>query len=324
MADERYAIGVDLGGTFIKAGVVDADANIIEKVSIDTEVEKGLDAVVANIARAAQQALDAAGLGWDDVVGLGLGTPGIVDFENGVLLFAPNLACLNETKLAHLVKAELKRNVGVYLENDANAAALGEKWAADGDVHSLVLMTLGTGIGGGIILNDAIWHGARGIGAELGHQTIFPTGEYICGCGNRGCLEAYASAPGTVRRFLAAAKRGRETSLAGRLNEVTCKDIHEAAVAGDALAKDILTETGKILGIAVTNILNILDPQMIVFAGGMTAAGDLLLKPIIAEAERRMYGPKLEGVTVSFGKLGNDAGLIGAAGCAFNRFGTSA
>ena len=323
-----YAIGVDLGGTFIKAGVVDSEGRVRGRTRRPTDVAGGRDAVVANIVRAAEEALAAVGAGWEAVCGLGIGSPGVFDFRAGTLLVAPNLACLNGARLAHLVKARLPRPTPVFLENDANCAAFGEHWAgAGGEAHSLVLFTLGTGIGGGIVLEGRIWHGARGVGAELGHQTLFPNGKYVCGCGNRGCLEAYASAPATVRRFVDAVLEGRPSALADRARKgepLTSEDLYEAAVKGDALSRAILEETGTFLGIACTNMINILDPQMIVFSGGMTAAGDLLLRPILAEAERRTCGPKLAGVTIRFGALGNDAGLIGAAGCAFQRFGISA
>jgi len=328
MAEMRYAVGVDLGGTFIKAGLVDAEGRVCGTVRVETGSDGGADAVVGRIVEAAEGAVAEGGASWTEVRGVGVGTPGILDFERGLLLFAPNLGCLDNLPLARLVKERLGRDVGVFVENDANCAAYGEMWAGgDREVHSLVFFTLGTGIGGGIVLEGRIWHGARGVGAELGHQTIFPDGKYVCGCGNRGCLEAYASAPSVVRRFRDAVREGRDSALAGRVRageSLTSEDIYHAAVEGDALSLEIMRETGTILGIALSNIVNLLDPQVVVFGGGMTAAGDLLLRPIIAEAERRLFGPKLEGVTVRFDRLGNMAGLIGAAGCAFSGSGISA
>ena len=344
-----YAVGVDLGGTFIKAGVVNAAGRVSRQVSRPTEVEKGREAILANIVGAADDAVRAAGLSWADVRGLGLGSPGIFDYEKGgVVHLCPNLKPLEGHPLTTLTAAALGRsNVSVVLENDANAAAFGELWAGVGatgrgaerpshaqrrgakhvaGVRSLVLFTLGTGIGGGIVLNGEVWHGANGFAGELGHQTILPDGPK-CGCGNRGCLEMMASAPGLVRRLNAAIEAGKRSSLAKRVRageHVTAKDIHAAAVAGDALARALMEETGTFLGIAAANMMNCLDPEMVVFGGGMTAAGNMLLTPIRAEAKRRAIPAVYHGCRIVFAKLGNNAGLIGAAGCALKASGISA
>jgi glucokinase len=328
-SNSRYAVGVDLGGTFIKAGVVDAQGRITpsSRISVDTGCEKGMQWIVASIADAAERAVEASGLAWDDVSGVGLGSPGVFDFDNGILIFAPNLICLNGQPLARLVKKELAYDTSVYLENDANCAGLGEQWAGIGrGAKNLVLFTLGTGIGGGVVLDGKLWHGSRGVGAELGHQVLFADG-VKCGCGNRGCLEAYASATATVRRFHEAVKTGKPSALADKARagaKVTSKMIHEAAVRGDVLSRDILEETGRFLGIAVVNMLNIVDPEIVCFSGGMTGAGDMLLNAIKDEAAKRACGPGLKGVSIVFGTLGNDAGLIGAAGCVFSKSGISA
>jgi glucokinase len=329
MADKfTHAIGVDLGGTFIKAGVVDSTGKLLRpsRVSRETEVEKGCDTVVANIVGAAADALEKSGLGWDAVCGLGVGSPGVFDLASDMLVLAPNLPCLVGRPLPTLIEKRLGRPLPIFLENDANCAAFGEKWAGVGrNAKNIVLFTLGTGIGGGIVIDGKLWRGARGSAAELGHQCVQVNG-LPCGCGNRGCLEVYASATGMVRRFVEGVRAGRDSSLAGRVKanqKVTARLIHEAAVAGDDLAKDVEDETGKYLGVAVVNMLNVLDPEMVIFSGGMTASGDALLNPIKEEAARRACGLGLKGVSIVFGTLGNDAGLIGAAGCAFSRSGIS-
>jgi len=324
-----HAIGVDLGGTYIKAGVVDSTGKLLRqsRVSRETEVEKGCDAVVGNVVGAANEALEKSGLAWDAVCGVGVGSPGVFDPVTDMLVLAPNLACLVGRPLPTLIEKKLGRGLPIHLENDANCAAFGEKWAGAGrDAKNIVLFTLGTGIGGGIVIDGKLWRGARGSAAELGHQCVEVNG-LPCGCGNRGCLEVYASATGMVRRFIEAVRQGRDSALAPRVKsnqKVTARIIHEAAVAGDELAKEIEDQTGRYLGIAVVNMINVLDPEMIIFSGGMTASGDALLNPIKEEAARRACGLGLKGVSIVFGKLGNDAGLIGAAGCAFSRSGISA
>jgi len=316
----EYAIGIDLGGTFIKAGVVDAAGHIIYQASRPTEGEKGRDAIVANIAAAAEAVLAGAGFAWEQVAGVGLGSPGVFDYERGgIVHHSPNLKALEGHPLPLLVQEQLRRpGVPVVLENDANAAAFAEKWVGAGrDARSLVLFTLGTGIGGGIVLDGEVWHGSTGFAGELGHQTILPEGP-LCGCGNRGCLEAIASATGLVRRLREAVEMGRPTALANRVRggeKVTSKDVYLAAVAGDATARALLEETGRYLGIAAANMINILNPEMVVFGGGMTGAGEMLLAPIRAEAQRRAIPAAYAACRIVFAQLGNDAGLIGAAGC---------
>jgi glucokinase len=313
------AIGVDLGGTFIKAGVVDAEGQIIYQASRPTEVEKGREAIIDNIARAAENVLAGAGMNWDQMRGVGVGSPGIFDYNRGgYVYFAPNLKSLEGCVLPKLVQQRLRLNLPVILENDANAAAYGEKWVGMGRaVNTLVLFTLGTGIGGGIVLDGSVWHGSTGFGGELGHMTIIADGP-LCGCGNRGCIEALASAPSLVRRLHEAVQAGRPTVLAKRVRgneKVTAKDIYEAAAAGDATAADLMTETGQFLGVAAASMINVLNPHMIVFGGGMTAAGEMLLNPIREETKKRAIRAACEACEIVFSRLGNDAGLIGAAGC---------
>ena len=322
------AIGVDLGGTFIKAGVVDAGGQIVYQASRATEVENGRDAIIGNIAAAAENVLAGAGMNWDQVCGVGVGSPGIFDYDRGgYVYFAPNLKSLEGHALPQLVQQRLKRDARVILENDANAAAYGEKWVGMGrNVKTLVLFTLGTGIGGGLVLGGEVWHGSTGFGGELGHMTILADGP-LCGCGNRGCIEALASAPALVRRLNEALQAGRPTVLAARARggeKVTAKDIYNAAVAGDDTAAELMAETGHYLGVAAASMINILNPQMIVFGGGMTAAGEMLLNPIREEAKKRAIRAAFEAGEIVFSRLGNDAGLIGAAGCVLKASGISA
>ena len=304
-------IGIDLGGTNIKAGVIDLEGQVIARVSVQTETDKGRDVIVQNLCTAAEKAAEAAGITKREVRGVGLGVPGTLDLTGGVILFSPNLPCLNEAPIRDLVADGLA--VPVVLENDANAAAWGEKWAGAGKgARSLVMFTLGTGIGGGIIINDEIVHGCNNVAAELGHQVLVWDG-VRCACGNIGCIETYASCPGMVRRMKEAIKDGASSTLRG---DFEAADIAQAAQDGDETALRILEETGRMLGAIATNMMHILNPEMVVFAGGMIAAGDLLLQPIRDEVQKRALDASKEKTQVVFAELGGDAGLIGAAGCA--------
>jgi glucokinase len=305
-----YLIGVDLGGTNIKAGVVDLKGKVLASDSVKTNVEKGLDEVVKRICLACDQVRKKAGLDWSAMRGVGIGSPGTLNLRKGIVLFSPNLPCMNGAPLLDMVRAHIK--VPCILENDANAAAFGEKWAGVGrNVQSLVLFTLGTGIGGGVIIDGKVLHGFNDVAAELGHQVVYADG-VRCGCGNRGCIEAYASAPGTVRRMKEAIAAGKKSILKG---DFEAADISRAAAQGDQTAREVMEETGRLLGVVATNMLHILNPEMVVFVGGMTAAGDLLLKPIRDEVKKRAFKASQEGVQIVFGELGSNAGMIGAAGC---------
>ncbi len=319
----KKAIGIDLGGTFIKAGVVDDAGTILSRVKAETGAELGRNEVIKRLAAAANDARAKAGIRWRQVSAIGLGSPGVFEMPQGIVHLCPNIKSLEGKDLvAPLQKALGRPDTAVVLENDANVAAYAEVWRGAGrDVGTLVLFTLGTGIGGGIILNGEIWRGAWGAAAELGHQVIFADGA-PCSCGNTGCVEAYASATGLVRRFREAVSAGRRSRLAAAVKagrDVTARDICVAAKAGDRTCRRLMEETGRYLGVAVANMLHILNVERVVFAGGMTAAGSMLLKPIRDEARRRTFPFLSRGVKILFSRLGNDAGLLGAAGWAFRQ-----
>ncbi len=316
----KRAVGVDLGGTFIKAGVVDDRGRILSRVKIDTQYARGPDMVVARIALAASKAVERAKLTWARIGAVGLGSPGIFEPSTGIVSMSPNMPELAGLELASLVRERIgRKHINVFLDNDANLAAFAEYWVgSSGDTRDLVLFTLGTGIGGGIVLNGDIWRGAWGVAGEVGHMNLFPDG-IRCGCGNHGCLEAYASAPALARRFREAVTAGRPSSMAPLLARgvnVSARDIARAAGDGDRTCRELIEETGHYLGIGVMNMLHILNVERVIFAGGMSAAGDLLLEPIRAEARRRTMPLAMRNVEIVFSKLGNDAGLIGAGGWA--------
>jgi len=321
----RYVVGVDLGGTNIKAGCLDDEAQVLSHLSITTEARSGPDAVMDRIAQAAWQAVQQAGLSVVDVLAVGVGAPGTIDFDTGVVTIAPNLPGWNDVPLRQGVADRLE--AATVIENDANAAAYGEYWAGAGaQADPMVLLTLGTGIGGGIIIGGQLLHGASGAGAELGHMVI-RFGGRRCGCGNQGCLEAYASATGLVARFKEAAEAGAEGTLAARARrgtEVTSEGIYQEAVAGDKLCRKMMEETGVLLGYGITSIVHALNPQRVVLSGGMIGAGEMLMEPACRTVAEMAFPLSQKPLEIVFAQLGGDAGFIGAAGCALRSSETSA
>ena len=316
---EKYYIGVDLGGTNIKAGMVTEEPKVIVKTSIPTEREGGPDHVLDRICQAIENVRKRSGLSKDLIGGVTVGSPGTLDTKTGVVLYPPNLPGWRNVPLVEVVSK--KTGLNVILENDANAAAYGEYKGVD----SMVMFTLGTGIGGGIIVGGKIVHGNTDCAAELGHMVIEVKGRE-CACGNRGCLEAYASADSLTRRFVEAVEAGAESSLAESIlsgEDVNSKIICEAARNGDELANKIYWETGVYLGIGIVNILHTLNPARVVLSGGLSGAGDLIMRPVRETVEKKALPDTQRNCTICFAALGEDAGLIGAAGCALAAFGTS-
>jgi len=245
---------------------------------------------------------------------LGIGCPGPLNSDGGVIHIAPNIPGWIDTYLVRDLEDELRMTV--FLENDANAAALGEWWLGAGrDVDNLVLITLGTGVGGGIIIGGEVLHGARHTAGEIGHMVI-RKGGLLCGCGNRGCLEAYASASAVAKRTLAAIYRGKETLLTdlveNKLEDITCKLVYDTAKKGDNLCKRVVEETGRYLGIGIANIVNIINPDMVILGGGMANAGDLIFEPVRKYAREHSFTAAMEGVKIVPAALGVNAGAIGA------------
>ncbi len=321
----RHYIGIDLGGTNIKSGVVDDETNVISKISIPTESQKGRPKVLENICTSAELAVSESGISLDDIHAIGIGSPGVQDWEAGVVVYAPNLPDWNNVPLVKTLEERFDKPAA--LDNDANAAAWGEFWAGAGmAVNTMVMLTLGTGVGGGIILDGKLWHGHKTAAAELGHVSIDYKGRR-CACGNIGCIEAYASANSLVRRFIEAVQAGQQTSLAEAAvgdETLTSKMIYEAAVAGDEFSKKMMAEAGELLGVAIVSIIHALNPELVVLSGGMSNAGEMLMKPLKRVVWERSFKRALEGFDITFATLGEDAGFIGAAGCALSRFGTSA
>ncbi len=314
-----YAVGIDLGGTNTKGGVVGRDGSVLVKKSIKTEAGGGADHVIGRIAELVADVAAAAAVGQNDAAGVCVGSPGPLDSRAGVVHEAPNLRWRG-VRLADMLRPLVA--MPVFVENDANVAAFGEAWVgAARNSKCTILLTLGTGIGGGIVINGELWRGVTDTGAELGHMTINFQGP-VCSCGNRGCIEAYASAPAVARRMKEAVESGRQSCLKAQLlagEEVDSKMIYQAAVGGDPLSKEIIEETGQLLGIAVANYVNIFNPDYVVLHGGLVNAGEALLGPLREETKKWCFRASQRNLRVVPSELKGDAGIVGAAGCAFAR-----
>lgn len=310
-------VGVDLGGTNIKAGLLDDQANLLARLSIATEAEHGPDHVIARIVQAIDQVLAQAGLPRQDVAGVGIGAPGAMSHKKGLIIAPPNLPGWHNVPLRDRVAA--LSGLPTVLENDANAAAWGEFWAGAGrGTDNMVMFTLGTGVGGGIIIDGQILRGAFDNAAELGHMIVKPGGR-PCGCGQRGCLEAYSSAAATARRAIEAIQAGQDSSLKARLEAgqpVESRHVEQAARAGDPLAERIWDEACYYLAIACVNVQHFCNPQRVVLAGGMIGAGAFLLDRVRKHFDQQTWTVAQDRPEIALATLGNEAGFIGAAGAA--------
>ncbi|NLY91914.1 MAG: ROK family protein [Firmicutes bacterium] len=310
-----YYLGIDLGGTNIAIGLVDEQGQIVHQRSIPTGRERSADLILKDMAMLALKVAEEAGVGLEQITSVGVGSPGAPDVQKGVIIYNNNLGFRNVP-----VRAELQKYLPlpVYVDNDANCAALAEGLlGAAGGVRHSVTVTLGTGIGGGVIIDHNIYSGFNNAGAELGHMVIAAGGKQ-CTCGRKGCWEAYASARGLIEAAQAAAKKNPASLLFkmvnGDLNKITAKTPFDAAEAGDAVAAGVVDEYLDYLAVGLGNIINIFQPEVIVLGGGVSKQGESLLRPLNAKVAREVYGQ--EGVPVAKLKLavlGNEAGIVGAA-----------
>ena len=315
----KYAVGVDLGGTFIKAGLISESGEITHATSVPTDARDGGAAVGAQIAETARRIIRDSGAA---VVGIGVGSPGLILHETGVVHYSPNFYMENgrqwhDVPLAEHVREALNdiSHLPVIVENDVNAMAFGEfSFGAGKEVDFLVGMTLGTGVGGGIVIDGQVYHGPSGTAGEIGHMTVNPGGR-LCGCGNYGCLEAEVGTAGLIARTIEAiVVDGRRSILEESLEGLTPRKIAEAANIGDTLAIDIFADTGRYIGVVFASVANFLNPEMAVIGGGVSAAGeDLLFRHIRREVKLRAMDVPAESMQVVQAKLGNDAGMVGAA-----------
>ncbi len=315
---QRYIIGVDLGGTNIVAGAMPEDGSReIAMRSEPTRPDQGADAVVDRIARMIDtvlaETIAETSAKREDFAGVGIGSPGPLDRERGIVIMTPNLGWRNFP-----LRDEISKRVGLpaSLDNDANCATLGEWWcgAAKGARH-VIGITIGTGIGGGLILDGRLFHGASDVAGEIGHTTIDSTGRR-CKCGNYGCLEAYASGPAIAERAREALAGGEPSILTklvnDDLNKITAQLVYDAAKKDDDVARQVVRETASFLGAGVANLLNIFNPDVVVIAGGVTQAGAPLFEPLRAEVRRRAFRPAVEACKIVPGTLRGSAGVVGA------------
>ena len=301
---KNFAIGIDIGGTNMRIALVSRNGQLIRKLKEPTS-EDLLDILLKSV----------NDLFSDEIEGICIGVAGLIDRENGRVLVSPNLHFVEEINFLKVFKEKFR--VPVFLENDANTAAFGEQWVGVGKNFShFVLLTLGTGIGGGIIYKKNLLR----ISAEIGHMSIDISGEK-CPCGNAGCLETYASARAILSKSISLLEQGRESLLTeycdGNFYKLTAEDINRAALDGDNLARELLKETGRYLGIGIANIINIMSPEAVILSGGLTGAWDIYIQEAIKEASRRSLKQLFDMVKIVPSALLDNAGIIGSAGLVF-------
>jgi glucokinase len=302
--DKKFAIGIDLGGTYMRVGLVSRDGLIIKKNKVPTA-----EGILNSLIKAVDSLFS------DEVAGIGFGVAGLIDRVRQRVLLSPNLAAAEKIDFCH--ELSKKFAVPVFIENDANAAALGELWVGGGrDLSSFVLFTLGTGIGGGIIYKGKLLH----VSAEIGHMSINADGTK-CPCGNSGCLESYASATAIRSQAVSVLETGRDSILRqysnGNIYKLTTEDIFKAALDGDTLAREVLKNAGRYLGIGIANMINLMSPEAILLAGGLTGAWEIYVQEAIREASRRAFRELFNRVKIVPSELTDNAGIIGSAGLVF-------
>ncbi|MCZ6490211.1 MAG: ROK family protein [Acidobacteria bacterium] len=310
---KRFSVGADLGGTNLRIAAVDESGKIFEKISLATRAQQGRDTVVRELCRAIRE-LTQKQEGAGSFAGIGVGIPGIIYLKTGTVRQSPNLPGWENYPVQDEIESLL--GVRVFLENDANVAALGEKWIGLGrDVNSLCMLTLGTGVGGGVVLNGKIWHGFLGMAGELGHIVVAENG-VACSCGGHGCLETEASATAIVRKGEEAVAAGRSPALAearSKAAKLTARMIYETAKAGDAASKAIFESVGRYLGIGIAGLTNALNLPLYVIGGGAAASWDLFAPAMMEEARKRSFIFREGSTRIERAVLKGDAGLCGAA-----------
>ena len=308
-----YYIGIDLGGTNIAVGIVSEEGRIIAKAETPTLASRPYPELVRDMAGCARKAMEEAGLTDDDIHSIGIGIPGVANKE-GVVIFCTNLGWRNVP-----IRAEIQQyiNKPVFIDNDATVAGWAEYQAGvSRGTNSSVFLTLGTGLGSGIVINGKIWAGAHGAGGELGHLVIEVDG-VPCTCGKRGCAERYCSATAIIRMAREACADAPNCAIMravdGNMDKINAKVVFDAAKEGDSVAMQVFNRFVKYLTIAINNVISFVDPEMIILGGGVSRAGDFLLDAIKSALEEYLFYPTLPRPELRIASLGNDAGIIGAA-----------
>jgi glucokinase len=313
----RFVLGVDIGGTNLVVGSVAEDGStVLAAASEPTHAEAGATDVVDRLVELAERAIVATRreVPGAEILGVGVGAPGPLDTKRGIVLLTPNLGWVN-MPLREIIHDRL--GLPAALDNDANCAVLGEWWvgAARGARHAIGI-TIGTGIGGGLVIDGRLYHGASDVAGEIGHTTIDTEGRR-CKCGNYGCLEAYASGPNIAIRAIEEIEAGAVSRLpsyvGGDLKQITAQTVYLAAQEGDELALEVVNDTAKFLGVGIGNLLNVFNPEVVVVCGGVTLAGDHLFVPLRREVSRRAFKPAVAACRIVPGELAGTAGVYGAA-----------
>ena len=309
----RYYAGVDLGGTNTKIGIIGEDGEIIRRNSIKTQSHEGVEVTMTRIWQEIGKLCSQGGLTSDSLSGIGIGIPGPV-MDQEVVGFFANFPWEANINLAELMKRI--SGIETKLENDVNVIAMGEsKFGAGRGSSSAITVALGTGVGGGIVVGGRLISGVSGAGGEIGHMKLVQGGK-LCGCGQRGCFEAYASATGIIREAVSRLAVNKQNMLFervdGRIEEVEAKDIFDCAKAGDEFSQDIVEYASKYLAMGIGNLLNIINPERIILSGGVALAGDILLDNVREKLENYAMPVTLKGMEIRQGTLGNDAGIKGS------------
>lgn len=315
----KKLLGIDLGGTTVKFGILTLEGEVQEKWAIETNILEDGKHIVPDIVASLKHRLALYNLTKDDFVGIGMGSPGAVDRDKKTVTGAFNLNWASTQEVGSVIEAEL--GIPFAIDNDANVAALGERWVGAGANNpDVVFVTLGTGVGGGVIADGNLIHGVAGAGGEIGHIVVEPEDGFDCTCGNHGCLETVASATGVVRvaRKLAEEYEGDSKIKAAIDNgeAVSSKDIFDAAKEGDHFANTVVDKVSFYLGLASANISNILNPDSVVIGGGVSAAGEFLRSRIENNFQKFAFPQVRKSTKIKIAELGNDAGIIGAASLA--------
>ncbi|MBB6454269.1 glucokinase [Salirhabdus euzebyi] len=311
---KKYYIGCDIGGTSVKLAIIKEDGVIFDKWEIPTNSMNNGESIPKDISNSIKEKMKNHAISIEEINGIGAGAPGYVDVPNGIVIEAVNIGW----KDYHL-KKELEEllHVPVFVLNDANLAALGENWLGAGQgSDNLIAVTLGTGVGGGIVVNGEVINGSNGTGGEIGHIIVTPNEGYLCNCGRKGCIETYASATGFVKQGLEAIENGLETTLSETLQlsgKLTSKDIFEHAKNGDNVSKQIIEKNADLLGLMLANLAVTTDPDKIIIGGGVAKAGNQLLTPLKAAFSKFVLGKINETCEIFIAQLGNDAGVVGGA-----------
>jgi glucokinase len=310
---------VDLGGTKIHSLLTTAEGRVLGEDRCLTQASEGPDAVIGRLISCLRRALDQAGLTADEIVGVGISSPGPCDPARGVVTNAPNLPGWHEISLARIVGEAL--GVPALLENDAAAACYGEyRFGAGQGFQHIIYVTLSTGIGGGIIIDGKLYGGASGAAGEVGHLILDEEGP-LCNCGSRGCLEAFASGLAIARDAAAALEAGRGPLLAelAGAESPTAELVHQAALRGDAVSREIIERAGRHLGLGLAGLLNCFNPQALILGGGLLGLGDLYLGPALRMAREGAFAQIVADVTITIARLGERAGALGAAALIIER-----